>query len=90
MNAPHNLQMLRKPLPAEMSAELHKLFGDRFSTGHAVREHHGKDESAYPNMLPDAVVFALSTDEVVSVVNLCNQYQVPLIPFGAGSSLEGH
>ena len=90
MNAPHNLQMLRKALPAEMSAELHKLFGDRFSTGHAVREHHGKDESAYPNMLPDAVVFALSTDEVVSVVNLCNQYQVPLIPFGAGSSLEGH
>lgn len=90
MNAPHAMQVLRKPLPDELVASLRQEFGDRFSQAQAQREHHGKDESAYPAMLPDAVVFALSTQEVVLVVTLCNTYQVPLIPFGAGSSLEGH
>ena len=90
MNAPHHTQSLRKPLPEAMVVALRARFGDRFSLAQAVREHHGKDESPYPNMLPDAVVFALSTDEVVVVVRLCNEYGVPLIPFGAGSSLEGH
>ena len=90
MNAPHAMQVLRKPLPDERVASLRQEFGDRFSQAQAQREHHGKDESAYPAMLPDAVVFALSTQEVVLVVTLCNTYQVPLIPFGAGSSLEGH
>jgi D-lactate dehydrogenase (cytochrome) len=84
------MQVLRKPLPDELVASLRQEFGDRFSQAQAQREHHGKDESAYPAMLPDAVVFALSTQEVVLVVTLCNTYQVPLIPFGAGSSLEGH
>jgi len=90
MNAPHALQVLRKPLPADFVMQLQNRFGDRFSIAQAVREHHGKDESAYPAMLPDAVVFALTTQEVVAVVTLCNQFQVPLIPYGAGSSLEGH
>ncbi len=55
-----------------------------------MRAHHGKDESAHPHALPDAVVFAQTTDEVASVVKLCAQHRVPLIPFGAGSSVEGH
>ena len=78
------------PLPEAMVTALRAQFGERFSLAQAVREHHGKDESPYPNMLPDAVVFALSTDEVLVVVRLCNEYGVPLIAFGAGSSLEGH
>lgn len=90
MNAPHAAQTLRRPLPESMVAVLRQQFGDRFSQAGAVREHHGKDESPYPSMLPDAVVFAESTDEVVAVVNLCNQHNIPLIPYGAGSSLEGH
>ena len=90
MNAPHHTQSQRKPLPEAMVAALRAQFGDRFSLAQAVREHHGKDESPYPNMLPDAVVFAQSTEEVLVVVRLCNAYGVPLIPFGAGSSLEGH
>lgn len=90
MNAPHAAQTLRRPLPESMVAALRQQFGDRFSQAGAVREHHGKDESPYPSMLPDAVVFAESTDEVVTVVNLCNQHNIPLIPYGAGSSLEGH
>lgn len=83
-------QRLRKPLPPEMVVMLESRFGDRFSLGQAVRQHHGKDESPYPDMLPDAVVFALSTDDVVFVVNACAQFGIALIPYGAGSSLEGH
>lgn len=90
MNAPHAVQALRRPLPEEMIIALRAQFGDRFSMSNAVREHHGKDESPYPVMLPDAVIFVESTEEVVSVVELCNRHLIPLIPFGAGSSLEGH
>ncbi len=90
MNAPHDLQTLRRPLPTEMIDVLRARFGDRFSQANAVRDHHGKDESPYPSMLPDGVVFAQSTEDVVAVVTLCNQHGVPLIAYGAGSSLEGH
>lgn len=83
-------QRLRKPLPTEMVSALASRFGQRFSVAAAVREHHGRDESPFPTMLPDAVVFAESTDDVVFVVKACAHHQVPLIPYGAGSSLEGH
>ncbi len=65
-------------------------FGARFSTSAAVREHHGKDESAHAPLPPDAVVFAQSTAEVAAAVALCHQDRVPVIPFGTGTSLEGH
>jgi D-lactate dehydrogenase (cytochrome) len=55
-----------------------------------MREHHGRDESSYDPMLPDAVVFAHSTEEVAAFVKLCSQYDTPIIPYGAGTSLEGH
>jgi D-lactate dehydrogenase (cytochrome) len=55
-----------------------------------VREHHGRDESPFAPEPPDAVVFAQSTDDVVALVRLCGAHRVPLIPFGVGSSLEGH
>lgn len=90
MNAPQAVQSLRKPLPADMIRELQERFADRFSMANAVREHHGKDESPYPFMLPDAVIFVESTEDVIFVVQLCNTYKIPLIPYGAGSSLEGH
>jgi D-lactate dehydrogenase (cytochrome) len=73
-----------------MITKLKVRFGDRFSMANAVRDHHGRDESPYPSMLPDGVVFAESTDEVVAVVKLCDEHGVPLIPYGSGSSLEGH
>jgi D-lactate dehydrogenase (cytochrome) len=84
------IQRLRKPVPQEMLAALEQRFGDRFSLAHAVREHHGRDESPYPDMLPDAVVYALSTEDVVFVVKACAEHGIALIPYGAGSSLEGH
>src|SRR5918992_3876847 len=71
-------------------AELKALLGERVSTSAAVREHHGKDESYFPYALPDVVVFAKSTDEVRDVVNICRRHRVPMIPYGVGTSLEGH
>jgi D-lactate dehydrogenase (cytochrome) len=71
-------------------AELKALLGDRLSTSAAVREHHGKDESYFPYALPDAVVFPHSTEEVRDVVNICRRHRVPMIPYGVGTSLEGH
>src|SRR5213592_4462219 len=70
--------------------ELKALLGDRVSTSAAVREHHGKDESYFPYALPDAVVFAETTEEVRDVVDICRRHRVPMIPFGVGTSLEGH
>ena len=71
-------------------AELKALLGERVSTSAAVREHHGKDESYFPYAPPDAVVFAHTTEEVRDVVNICRRHRVPMIPFGVGTSLEGH
>ena len=71
-------------------AELKALLGERVSTSAAVREHHGKDESYFPYALPDAVVFAETTEEVRDVVNICRRHRVPMIPYGVGTSLEGH
>jgi D-lactate dehydrogenase (cytochrome) len=83
-------QRLRKPVPESMLQSLQRRFGDRFSVSLPVREHHGHDESPFQDMLPDAVVFAQSRDDVVFVVQACADHGVPLIPFGSGSSLEGH
>ena len=90
MNHPSQLTELRRPLPDAFLASLRELFGDRLSTSQAMREHHGRDESSYDPMLPDAVVFARSTEEVAAAVALCNEYKVPVIPYGTGTSLEGH
>lgn len=75
---------------AALLSALQQRFGDRVSTTAAVREHHGRDESPFPAAPPDAVVFVESTEEVVDVVKLCREHRCPIIPYGAGSSLEGH
>lgn len=80
----------RKPLPQAFIDTMSERFGKRFSVAEAVRAHHGHDESHFPDALPDAVVFARSTDDVVFIVNTCRAHRVPIIPFGVGSSLEGH
>ncbi|PIW30806.1 MAG: FAD-binding oxidoreductase [Rhodospirillales bacterium CG15_BIG_FIL_POST_REV_8_21_14_020_66_15] len=60
------------------------------STADAVREQHGRDESYHPSAPPDAVVFCISTEQVSQVVKACADRRVPVIPFGTGTSLEGH
>lgn len=77
-----------------MSAILHDelcgYFGDRYSTAAAVRDHHGKDDSHHPAIPPDGVVFAESADDVTFTVRACARHGTPVIPFGAGTSIEGH
>lgn len=80
----------RVPFPAALLGALRELLGDRVSVSASVREHHGKDDSVHQPAPPDAVVFAQSTEEVAAVMKLCAAHRVPLIPFGAGSSVEGH
>jgi D-lactate dehydrogenase (cytochrome) len=80
----------RRPLPPAFLDEMGARFGARFSLADAVRAHHGHDESHFPDALPDAVVWVHTTADVVDVVNACRKHEVPIIPFGAGSSLEGH
>ncbi len=70
--------------------ELRALLGDRLTTSAAVREQHGKDESFHQPVSPDAVAFAESTEEVSEIVKACAKYKVPVIPYGTGTSLEGH
>src|SRR3954471_16837733 len=94
MNAPipaHLLPRLEpRPVPAAMLDALKTRFGTRCSTAMAVREQHGRDESPFDAPPPEVVVFCESTDDVADVVKLADQYAVPVIPFGVGSSLEGH
>lgn len=66
------------------------LLGDRLSTSASVREHHGKDLTWNDGAPPDAVAFVRSTDEVQKLVQICAGEKCPLIPYGAGTSLEGH
>jgi D-lactate dehydrogenase (cytochrome) len=94
MNAPIPVHVLPtfdpRPVPAAMLAALKEEFGTRCSTALAVREQHGRDESPFDVPPPEAVVYAESTEDVAFVVKLADEHAVPVIPFGVGSSLEGH
>ncbi len=92
MNAPTDLlpRIEPRPMPAAMLDALRQRFGERCSTAAAVRAQHGRDESPFDVPPPDAVVFCESTDDVSFTVALANRHRVPVIPYGAGSSLEGH
>ncbi|MEY4362828.1 MAG: hypothetical protein RLZZ24_180 [Pseudomonadota bacterium] len=96
MNAPTTPSELapvvaQRPVPEAFLSALQARFGAQCSTAMAVREQHGRDESAFTTVPPPAaVVFAESTQDVADAVALCAKHQVPVIPFGVGSSLEGH
>jgi D-lactate dehydrogenase (cytochrome) len=79
-----------RALPAAALDELRALLGERLATSRPVREHHGTDISSYPVTPPDAVAFPSSTEEVVAIVGVCARHRVPMIPFGTGTSVEGH
>ena len=85
-----SLNVLPRTMPAAMSDTLRARFGDRFVTSLAVREQHGRDESPFDVPPPEAVVFCESTEDVAFTVATAAEHRVPVIPYGAGSSLEGH
>ena len=96
MNAPtshdHLVPMIaQRDIPPVFVEALKARFASNCSTAQAVREQHGRDESAFTEVPPPvAVVFAECTQDVADAVALAAQHQVPVIPFGVGSSLEGH
>src|SRR6201747_598736 len=95
MNAPAALAHLvpevqQREVPAALIEALKARFGNQCSTALAVREQHGRDESSFQVPPPAAVVFAQSTQDVADAVKLASQFDTPVIPFGVGSSLEGH
>src|SRR5213075_922791 len=65
-------------------------FGNRLVTSQAVRQQHGNTVTWIENQPPDAVVFPQSTEDVQEIVRICAAHRVPMIPFGTGTSLEGH
>jgi D-lactate dehydrogenase (cytochrome) len=95
MNAPtataHLLpEITLRPVPQALLDALAARFGAQCSTAQAVREQHGRDEGSLQAPPPAAVVFAENTRDVQDAVRLANDCAVPVIPFAAGSSLEGH
>ncbi|OLB70714.1 MAG: FAD-binding oxidoreductase [Alphaproteobacteria bacterium 13_2_20CM_2_64_7] len=71
-------------------AALAAKFGNRLVTSQAVREQHANTTTWIANQPPDAVVFPQATEEVQDIVRICAERRVPVIPFGTGTSLEGH
>ena len=69
---------------------LAQRFGERFVRSEAIRQQHGATTTWLATQPPDAVIFAHSTEEVVEIVRVCGDHRVPIIPFGVGTSLEGH
>ena len=95
MNAPDLAPLLPqidpRPVPQALIDALAQRFGAQCSTAMAVREQHGRDESAFTTVPPPAaVVFAESTQDVADAVRLASMHAVPVIAWGVGSSLEGH
>jgi D-lactate dehydrogenase (cytochrome) len=77
-------------LPDGFLDRLGRIVGDRLQLGEAIRLQHGSSETHFAAAAPDAVVFPASTEEVVQIVRLCGEVEVPIIAYGAGTSVEGN
>jgi len=66
------------------------LLGDRLSTGASILNTHSHDEAYSKPSLPDAVAFPQSTEEVSQLMKICSKHKCPVVPYGVGTSLEGH
>ena len=73
-----------------ISDQLRKLLGDRITASESVLQEHGTGFSYHRSMPPDFVVYPISTEEIAAIVDICARHEVPLIPFGSGTSVEGH
>jgi D-lactate dehydrogenase (cytochrome) len=77
-------------LPAGLLDAARAFLGDRITTNAALREHHSHGQDTQPPVMPDAVAFVETTEEVGKLLALCHAERVPVVPWGAGTSLEGH
>jgi D-lactate dehydrogenase (cytochrome) len=75
---------------ASLNGDLAARFGNRFTASEAIRKAHGHTLTWLENQPPDAVVFAEAKDDVIDLVKLCARHDAPVVPFGVGTSLEGH
>ena len=80
---------MARPIDAVI-AQARNFLGERITTNAALREQHSHGEDTQPHVLPDAVAFLERGEEAARLLALCNQHGVPVTPFGAGTSLEGH
>lgn len=80
----------RVDLNAKQIQALNEIVDGRVSLNETILDQHGRDESAFPPVLPSAVIFPKSTEEVSRVLAYCNENKIPVVAFGAGTSLEGH
>ncbi|MDA9647177.1 FAD-binding protein [Candidatus Pelagibacter sp.] len=74
----------------QIQAEIKKIFNGRFSTSVSTRANYARGEDTYDPILSQAVVFPETNEEVSKILKLCNQYKIPVVPFGTGTSLEGN
>ena len=89
MSYPHETSADAPSIEAAVG-ELKQLLGPRATDAAAVRDHHSRGESYHLPAPPDVVCFPHTTEEVADIVKLSARYHVPVVPFGAGTSLEGH
>ncbi|MDC3139377.1 FAD-binding protein [Candidatus Pelagibacter sp.] len=73
-----------------VQTELKKIFDGRFSTSESTRSNYARGEDTYDPVLSKAVVFPETNEEVSQLLKLCNEHKIPVVPFGTGTSLEGH
>ena len=74
---------------AKLQKELESLLGDRFSTSNSKISNYARGEDIFDPVLPQAVAFPNTNEEISSIVKLCNKNLIPIVPFGTGTSLEG-
>ena len=81
---------VRSALSGTVLQELMQLLGERVTNSPASCMRHGQDESYHAPFPPDAVAYPTSTEEVAAIVKICSSHRVPMVPYGVGTSLEGH
>jgi len=77
-------------MTSQIHQELKNLLNNRFSTSESTRANYARGEDTYDPILSQAVVFPETNEEVSKILKLCNEYKTPVVPFGTGTSLEGH
>jgi D-lactate dehydrogenase (cytochrome) len=80
---------MSRPIEQAIAA-CREFLGERITENSGLREHHSHGQDAQPPVMPDAVAFIATSEEAGRVLGVCNQHGVPVVPYGVGSSLEGH